>query len=104
MANSALDSGFSLIDKPSMRVRHVDAVVLTGWFLITPPPLANGHYDPSAALSKWKIEGGAATREQCNEPQPLLSSRAVKENRPNDIEATKNAQCVQMDDPRLQGN
>ncbi len=87
-----------------MKIRHTAAGVLTGWFLITPPPLANGHYDPSAALSKWKIEGGAATREQCNETQALLSSRAVKENRPNDIEATKNAQCVQMDDPRLQGN
>ena len=67
-------------------------------------PQTNGHYDPAALLSKWKIEGGAGTREQCKETQAVLSSRAVKENRPNDIEATKNAQCVQMDDPRLQGN
>jgi hypothetical protein len=86
-----------------MKLRHTAAVVLTGWFLIT-PPLANGHYDLSAALSKWKIEGGAATREQCNETKTLLSSRAVKENRPSDIEATKSVQCVPMDDPRLQGN
>lgn len=100
----ALDSGFPLIDKPSMKLRHTAAVVLTGWFLITPPPQANGHYDPSAPLSKWKVEGGAGTREQCKETQALLSSRAVKENRPGDIEAVKNAQCVPMDDPRLQGN
>jgi hypothetical protein len=87
-----------------MKLRHVAAVMLTGWFLITPPPLANGHYDPSAALSKWKIEGGAGTREQCNETQAALSASAVKENRPSDIEALKNAQCVPQDDPRLQGN
>jgi hypothetical protein len=42
-----------------MKLRHAAAVMLTGWFLITPPPLANGHYDPSAALSKRKT--GQAT-------------------------------------------
>ncbi len=87
-----------------MKLRHTAAVVLTGWFLITPPPLANGHFDPAAALSKWKIEGGAGTREQCKETQAVLSASAVKEKRPGDIEAVKNAQCVSQDDPRLQGN
>jgi hypothetical protein len=87
-----------------MKLRHTAVVVLTGWFLITPPPLANGRYDTSAPLSKWKVEGGAGTREQCKEEQALLGSRAAKEARPADIEAVKDAQCVPMDDPRLEGN
>ncbi|HVA39656.1 MAG TPA: hypothetical protein VNF49_03265 [Candidatus Binataceae bacterium] len=98
-----LDSGFVPIDKPCMKLRHIAAVALTGWFLITPPQ-ANSHYDTSAPLSKWKIEGGAATREQCKATQASLGSRALKQGRPGDAEAVKDAQCVSTDDPRLEGN
>jgi hypothetical protein len=99
----ALDGELPLIDKPCMKLRHAAAVALTGWFLITPPPQANGRYDTSAHLPNWKIEGGADTREQCRETQALLSARAIKEGRPSDIEEIKDAQCVSMDDPRLEG-
>ncbi len=77
---------------------------LTGWFLITPPPQANGHYDTSAPLSKWKIEEGAGTREKCREVQAFLTLRARKEGKPSDVEEVKDAWCVSMDDPRLEGN
>lgn len=87
-----------------MKLRHLAAVMLTGWFLITPPPQANGHHDSAAPLSKWKVEGGAGTREQCKETQALLSARAVNEGKPSDVEELKDAQCVSMDDPRLEGN
>jgi hypothetical protein len=87
-----------------MRLRDIVTVTLTGWFLITPPPLSNSHYDTSAALSKWKIEGGAPTREQCKQTQASLSSRAIQEGRTGDAEAVKEARCVSMDDPRLEGN
>ena len=86
-----------------MKLRHTAAIALTGWFMITPPPQANGHYDTSAPLSNWKIEGGAGTREECQQTQALLTSRAVKQGRPGDIEAVKDARCVPMNDPRLQG-
>jgi hypothetical protein len=100
-ANGVLDSGLPLIDKPCMKLRHTAALALTGWFLITPPPQTNGHYDTSAPLYRWKIEGGAGTRKECKETQALLSSRAIKENRASDVEAVKDTQCVPMDDPRL---
>ena len=87
-----------------MKLEYIAALVLAGWFLVTPPPRANGHFDVSAPLSKWKVEGGAGTREQCIAARALLRSRAAKENNPSDIEAIKNAQCVPMDDPRLEGN
>jgi hypothetical protein len=87
-----------------VKLRHTAAAALAGWFLITPPPLANGRYDTAAPLAKWKVEGGAGTREQCKEEQALLGSRAAKEGRPSDIEVVKEAQCVRMDDPRLEGN
>jgi hypothetical protein len=76
----------------------------TGWFLITPPSQANGHYDTSAPISKWKIEEGAGTREKCREVQTFLTLRARKEGKPSEIEEVKDASCVSMDDPRLEGN
>jgi hypothetical protein len=76
----------------------------TGWFLITPPPQADGHYDASAPISKWKIEEGAGTREKCKEVQTFLTLRARKEGKPSEIEEVKDASCVSMDDPRLEGN
>lgn len=100
---SALDGELALIDKPWMKLGHAAAIALAGWFLVTPPSQSDGHYDTSAPLSKWKIEGGAGTREQCKETRALLSGRAIKEGRPSDIVAIKHAQCVSMDDPRLEG-
>jgi len=75
-----------------------------GWFLITPPQEADGHYDATAPLSKWKIEEGAGSREKCQEVQAFLSSLAQKKGGPGDVEETKAAQCVSMDDPRLEAN
>jgi hypothetical protein len=93
----ALDGEPALIDKPWMKLRHAAEVALAGWFLITPPPQSNGHYDTSAPL------GGAGTSEQCKETQALLSARAIKADRPSDIVAIKHGRCVSMDDPRLEG-
>ena len=78
--------------------------MLTGWFLITPPLQANGHYDLSAPLSKWKVEGGAGSRQACEQTQALLGSRAAQENNSSDIQAVKSAKCVPMNDPHLEGN
>ena len=76
----------------------------TGWFLITPPQQSNGHYDASAPLSKWKIEEGAGSRDKCERLQTFLNSTVPKQGRPEDIEEVKDARCVSMDDPRLEGN
>jgi hypothetical protein len=74
-----------------------------GWFLITPPK-TNSHYDTSAPSSKWKIEEGAGTLEKCRELQTFLSSLVHKQGNPNDIEEVKDARCISMDDPGLEGN
>ena len=86
-----------------MKLRHIAAVALTGWFLITPPQ-SNGHYDVSAPLSKWKIEEGAGDAGKMQRPQASLNSLALKKGQPDDIEEVKNARCVSTDDPRLEGN
>jgi hypothetical protein len=75
-----------------------------GWFLITPPPQSDGHYDVSAPLSKWKIEEGAGSREKCERLQTFLKSAAPKQGQPADVEEVKDSRCVAMDDPRLEGN
>jgi hypothetical protein len=74
-----------------------------GWFLITPPKTSS-HYDTSAPLSKWKIEEGAGSFEKCKELQSFLSSLVLKQGNPSDIEQVKDARCISMDDPVLEGN
>jgi hypothetical protein len=87
-----------------MKLRHAAALALTGWYLMTPPPQAKGRYDKSAPLENWRIEAGFATGEDCRRTLSVLSSRAAKEGKSNDIEAVKDAQCVSTDDPRIKGN
>ncbi len=87
-----------------MNLRYMTGLVLAGWFLITPPLQRNGRYDLAAPLSKWKIEGGAGSREECLQTQALLGARAARENNPSDIQAVKSAKCVPMNDRQLEGN
>jgi hypothetical protein len=75
-----------------------------GWFLITPPQQSDGHYDTAAPLSKWKVEEGAGSRVKCEGLQTYLSSLALEQGRPGDIEEVKDSRCVSQDDPRLTGN
>jgi hypothetical protein len=76
----------------------------TGWFLITPPKQSNGHYDTMAPASKWKIEEGAGSQDKCERLRTTLSSFALKQGQPADVEQVKAARCVSMDDPSLEGN
>ena len=76
----------------------------SGWFLITPPQKADGHFDDSVPLSKWKVEEGAGSQDKCERLRATLSSLALKQGQPADIEQVKAARCVSMDDPRLEGN
>jgi hypothetical protein len=76
----------------------------SGWFLITPPQKADGHFDDSVPLSKWKVEEGAGSRDKCERLRATLRSLALKQGQPADIEQVKAARCVSMDDPRLEGN
>lgn len=86
-----------------MKLQHAAALALAGWYLITPPQ-AKGRFDTSAPWSQWRIEAGFGTGEECKKTLALLSARALKEGRPDDIEAVKDAQCVSTDDLRLKAN
>jgi hypothetical protein len=81
----------------------VNPAAETGWFLITPPQRSDGHYDAMAPLSKWKIEEGAGSQDKCDRLRTTLSSLALKQGRPADVEQVKAARCVSMDDPSLEG-
>ena len=85
-------------------IEATDAAADSGWFLITPPQKADGHFDDSVPLSKWKVEEGAGSQDECERLRATLSSLALKQGQPADIEQVKAARCVSMDDPRLEGN
>lgn len=99
-----VDGTASLIDNSSMKLRYAAALALTGWYLITPPPQGNGHYDTSVPMSKWRIQSGFGTGDDCKKTVAELSSKALKEGNAADAEELKVSQCVSTDDPRLKGN
>ncbi len=84
--------------------RGTRAAANGGWFLISPPRTPDGHFDPSAPLSKWMIEEGAGSRDKCERLRAVLDSMALKQGRPSDVEQVKAARCVAVDDPRLENN
>ncbi len=89
----------------SVRVaRGTPASANGGWFLISPPRRPDGHFDASAPFSKWKVEEGAGSRDKCERLRAALSSMALKQGQPSDVEQVKAARCVAMDDPRLDNN
>ncbi len=99
------DSAAALRDKRLMRLACAAALALAGgWYLMTPPQQASGHYDTAAPLSEWQIESGFATGEECRKTLTMLASRARKEGRADDIEKVKEARCVPTDDARLKEN
>jgi len=87
-----------------MKLQHAAALALAGWYLMTPPIQAKGRYETSAPLSKWRIEAGFGSSEDCKKTLVGLASRAREEGKTQDIEAVKDAQCVATDDSRLKGN
>ena len=87
-----------------MKLRHAAGIALAGWYLITPPPQRNGHYDASVPMSKWRIQSGFGTGDDCKKPGAELSSKARKEGNAADAEELKVSRCVPTDDPRLKGN
>ena len=93
-----------LIDNSSMKLRYAAALALTGWYLITPPPQANGHFDTSVPMSRWRIQSGFGTGDDCKKTVAELSSQALKQGNSADAEELKVSRCVSTDDPRLKGN
>ena len=84
-----------------MKSQLAALLAVAGWYLMTPPAQPNGRFDTSAPISKWRIEAGFASSDDCKKTVATLGSKAAQEGRPGDVEAIKNAQCVATDDPRL---
>ena len=96
------EHAIKLLSSISVSTRAIPAAD-SGWFLITPPEKADGHYDDSAGLSKWKVEEGAGSEDKCQRLRAALSSLALKQGSASDIEQVKASRCISMNDPRLDG-
>ncbi|MGA9884041.1 MAG: hypothetical protein WBQ34_10010 [Candidatus Acidiferrales bacterium] len=85
-----------------MKLRHIAALALVGWYLMVPPIVQkNGkyQYDYAAPLSKWTEEDAFDTASDCKEDRETL----VKASKGWGTSATDTAQerCIATDDPRL---
>jgi hypothetical protein len=93
-----------------MRFRHASTLVLIGWYLMLPPPMASNHRlpDTNAPLSGWTHLGTYHQPGECHAARtkiyrkaekspPTVSNRFFKDQ----IAAS---QCVATNDPRLKGN
>jgi hypothetical protein len=87
-----------------MKVYHAAALILAGWYLMTPPLQAGGRYDTAAPLSKWQVESGFSSGQDCRKTIADLSQRAAAQGRQDDAQELKVAKCVSTDDPRIKGD
>jgi hypothetical protein len=91
----------------TMKMRHVVALALTGWYLMTPPLASDGSLDSRAPLSRWNIDSSYDTADDC---QGIVSAfaRMYPNLKEDGAPITKakvwpavNGKCISTDDPRL---
>lgn len=91
-----------------MHLRHAAPLVLLGWYLIFPPPIAKGN-DP--LLYNWTILQSFDTARECEQERDKRRAEAAAEAaaptpNPGSLPAWATAGhdpmiCVESDDPRL---
>jgi hypothetical protein len=100
----------------SMNLRHAAALALVGWYLMTPPIIAeNGvaKADPTAPLSQW-THGGRIfhSKGNCETQRKYLDAESHKtptepigslQAMNRGLETLTNTLCIRSDDPRLKG-
>jgi hypothetical protein len=94
-----------------MKPSHAAALVLTGWYLMVPPPLLHGSppVDIEAPLSKWRLFSMHESAAECEQGLVAFYKLAKKELRANPANEgdriqyyqLESSQCVASDDQRL---
>lgn len=92
-----------------MKLRHIAALGLVGWYLMV-PPIENGQLNLHAPLNQWGIDSSYDSADDCQE---VIAGEAAlyphtKEHhaaiRKSDVWPIVNGQCVPADDQRLKAN
>jgi len=85
-----------------MKICHLAAFVLLGWYLMVPPPLSHSR-DRIVPLSQWTRAHVLQSEESCEMKGTALSKLdpALGPYRRFLPEQFYDAQCVAADDPRL---
>jgi hypothetical protein len=95
-----------------MRLYHLAASLLVGWYLIA-PPIKGGSVELSAPLAKWNIEGRYHSAGECRdakkaEAEEIVSTQtgwsvaASNVEKHAVIKAVEAEKCVPSNDPGLQ--
>ena len=85
-----------------MRLRHVTALALVGWYLMA-PPLVNDQSQPDAPISRWTIIKSFDSAMECeNRASELRQSSHVTELPTGPVKLRIfSTKCIVSDDPRL---
>jgi hypothetical protein len=102
-----------------MRPRHAAALVLVGWYLMTPPLGKNNLFDYDASVSRWTIQHVFDSAADCDLVRSRWRERAQRMGKawsekkklaPEDEKITLgqfydfgDCECIATDDPRLKG-
>jgi hypothetical protein len=78
-----------------MKLRHVAAMVLCGWYQLAPPELRG----PSAPLGKWQTIGTFDHVADCERADLEYLDNSLKS--PKKFVDIHPAECIASDDPRL---
>jgi len=87
-----------------MKLRHVAALALVGWYLLVPPQtrtwwIGAERYDDAAPLSSWTIERSFDKAEACE-----AARLAIQQQAGDAAIRMRHAVCVASDDSRLKPN
>ncbi len=92
-----------------MNSYHAAALVLAGWYLLTPPLIKSSEsYNPKAPLRQWQVWKTFESAPACNEAVKHLNGAQLNSIDPGErytalMEQTPGFQfqCISSDDPRL---
>jgi hypothetical protein len=86
-----------------VKIWHVAALALTGWYLMVPPPLSHSR-DRAVRLSRWTTTGTFESKKACEAERNHFSKvdpGAEVAGDPPPADEVYDAECVATDDPRL---
>jgi hypothetical protein len=84
-----------------MKLRRTAALVLVGWYLMTPPLDRNREHDPSAPISRWAINGRYDTAAKCAKAQMQNINYWNHVGNEQMLDAFGQSACIPTNDSRL---
>ena len=91
-----------------MKPCHAAALAVVGWYLMTPPWVAQGTFDATAPVSKWHQASAYDSAAECQSYRSSMLDYYKAHPKAKDADWFERvfgaSQCIATDDPRLKSD